>query len=93
LIPLRCDRRISRPFGLLRPGTAFPGGDGTFNGNVLNPNPGGFNPGTNEYTADIESWVGLANGYVDLGKWWCVTPYVGAGLRGVSDRGRPLWCT
>jgi opacity protein-like surface antigen len=38
------------------------------------------NGGTNEYTADIESWVGLVNAYVDLGTWWCVTPYVGGGV-------------
>ena len=36
--------------------------------------------GSNEYTADIESWVGLANAYVDLGTWWCITPYVGGGV-------------
>ena len=36
--------------------------------------------GTNEYTADIESWVGLANAYIDLGTWWCITPYVGGGV-------------
>jgi opacity protein-like surface antigen len=40
--------------------------------------------GTNEYTADIESWVGLANGYIDLGTWWCITPYVGGGV-GFAD--------
>ena len=28
-------------------------------------------------------WLVLANGYVDLGTWWCVTPFVGAGV-GVS---------
>lgn len=39
-----------------------------------------FGPGTNEYTADIESWVGLANMYIDLGTWLCVTPYVGGGV-------------
>jgi opacity protein-like surface antigen len=36
--------------------------------------------GTDEYTADIESWVGLANMYIDLGTWHCVTPYVGGGV-------------
>jgi opacity protein-like surface antigen len=36
--------------------------------------------GTNEYLADVESWVGLANAYVDLGTWWCITPYVGGGV-------------
>ena len=57
----------------------YPGGNGTFDieSNLLDET---FVPGTNEYTADIESWVGFANGYIDLGKWWCVTPYVGGGL-------------
>jgi opacity protein-like surface antigen len=36
--------------------------------------------GTNEYTADIESWVGLFNTYIDLGTWHCVTPYIGGGV-------------
>lgn len=40
----------------------------------------GFDPGTNEYTADIESWLGLANMYIDLGTWYCVTPYIGGGV-------------
>ncbi len=22
----------------------------------------------------------MANGYVDLGTWWCVTPFIGAGI-------------
>jgi opacity protein-like surface antigen len=39
-----------------------------------------FGPASNQYTADIESWVGLANAYVDLGTWWCITPYVGGGV-------------
>lgn len=46
-------------------------------------NNGVFTPpagGTNEYTADIESWVGLFNTYIDLGTWYCVTPYVGGGV-------------
>jgi opacity protein-like surface antigen len=46
-------------------------------GGSFSPELGG---GTNEYTADIESWVGLFNTYVDLGTWHCVTPYVGAGV-------------
>ena len=40
----------------------------------------GFPAGTNEYTADIESWLGLANMYIDLGTWYCVTPYIGGGV-------------
>jgi opacity protein-like surface antigen len=60
----------------------YPGSDGTFNHiDIPDPNPEGlFNPGTNEYTADIESWVGLFNTYIDLGTWYCVTPYIGGGI-------------
>ncbi len=34
-------------------------------------------------TAKKSEWVALANVYVDLGTWWCLTPFVGAGV-GVS---------
>ena len=57
----------------------FPGGNGTFS-RASNDTDGTFFPGTNEYTADIESWVGLWNAYADLGTYWCFTPYVGAGI-------------
>jgi len=40
----------------------------------------GENCGSNEYTADLESWLGLFNAYVDLGTWHGVTPYVGGGI-------------
>jgi opacity protein-like surface antigen len=58
---------------------SYPGSDGF---NRVGPpfDPGAFNPGTNEYTADIESWVGLANAYLDLGTYFCVTPYIGGGV-------------
>jgi opacity protein-like surface antigen len=36
--------------------------------------------GTNEFTADIEGWVGLLNAYVDLGAWCGITPFVGGGV-------------
>lgn len=46
------------------------------------------------YSADISSAVFLANGYVDLGTWWGVTPFVGAGVgytynmfNGLTDSG------
>jgi opacity protein-like surface antigen len=57
----------------------YPGSDGF---NIVGPPfaPGAFNPGTNEYTADIKSWVGLANAYIDIGTWHCITPYVGGGV-------------
>lgn len=35
---------------------------------------------TDEYTFSKSEWLFLANGYVDLGTWWCLTPYVGAGV-------------
>jgi opacity protein-like surface antigen len=36
--------------------------------------------GTNQYTATKHEWLLLANAYVDLGTWWGITPYVGAGI-------------
>jgi opacity protein-like surface antigen len=54
----------------------YPGPDGSFDFF----GPGSNTSGTNEYTADIESWLGLANAYIDLGTWWCITPYVGGGV-------------
>jgi opacity protein-like surface antigen len=36
------------------------------------------------YRADVSSIVGLVNGYVDLGTYWGMTPFVGAGL-GFAD--------
>ncbi|WP_439544378.1 outer membrane protein [Hyphomicrobium sp.] len=38
------------------------------------------NCGTNEYTADLESWLGLVNAYIDLGTFRGITPYVGGGI-------------
>lgn len=43
---------------------------------------------------NVSSAVFMANAYVDLGTWWCLTPYIGAGLgtaynriTGVQDNG------
>jgi opacity protein-like surface antigen len=33
---------------------------------------------------NISSAVFLANGYVDLGTWWCFTPFIGAGVGGFA---------
>src|SRR5258708_6113979 len=44
------------------------------------PGPGGF--GTDTYHATKSEWVVLANGYIDLGTWWCMTPFIGAGVGG-----------
>ena len=32
------------------------------------------------YDADHSAAVFLANAYVDLGTWWCLTPYIGGGV-------------
>jgi opacity protein-like surface antigen len=36
--------------------------------------------GVDNYSASKSEWVFLANAYVDLGTWWCLTPYIGAGI-------------
>ena len=36
--------------------------------------------GVDNYSGSKSEWVFMANAYVDLGTWWCVTPYVGAGV-------------
>jgi opacity protein-like surface antigen len=38
--------------------------------------------GVNTYNATKSEWVVLGNAYVDLGTWWCVTPFIGAGVGG-----------
>ena len=35
---------------------------------------------TDEYRASKSEWLFLANVYADLGTWWCLTPFVGAGV-------------
>jgi opacity protein-like surface antigen len=32
------------------------------------------------YDGNHSAWVGLINAYLDLGTWWCVTPFIGAGV-------------
>jgi opacity protein-like surface antigen len=36
--------------------------------------------GTDAYSATKSELLFLANAYVDLGTWWCVTPFIGAGV-------------
>lgn len=45
-----------------------------------------FATGSNVEAAQIAALTGLVTVYADLGTWWGLTPYVGAGL-GVSDIG------
>ena len=38
--------------------------------------------GVDTYHATKSEWVVLANAYADLGTWWCMTPFIGAGVGG-----------
>jgi opacity protein-like surface antigen len=40
----------------------------------------GVNPRFNNYTAKKSEWLFLANAYLDLGTWWNITPFIGAGI-------------
>ena len=40
----------------------------------------------NFYRGEVSSLVGLINGYVDLGTWYGLTPYVGAGVGFAQNR-------
>ncbi|GGE39190.1 hypothetical protein GCM10007276_15630 [Agaricicola taiwanensis] len=40
----------------------------------------GFGGGTNDYRAKKKEYLFLANAYVDIGTWYGITPYVGAGI-------------
>ena len=57
-------------------------GRANFHGSQFSP-AGVIAPGfaeTDNYSGSKSEWVAMANGYVDLGTWWCVTPFVGAGI-------------
>jgi opacity protein-like surface antigen len=41
---------------------------------------GGTAVGHDDYTASKSEWLFMANAYIDLGTWWCVTPFIGAGI-------------
>jgi opacity protein-like surface antigen len=57
-------------------------GNSNFHGLDLTsfPNGGQTGFGSDIYNAQKSEWLFLANGYVDLGTWWCITPYIGAGI-------------
>jgi opacity protein-like surface antigen len=50
----------------------------TFNGLDLNTFPGGS--GSDTYRAIKSEWLIMGNAYADLGTWWCITPFIGAGV-------------
>ena len=55
-------------------------GNSQFHGTDRITYPGGV--GIDTYNGTKNEWVVLANAYVDLGTWWCVTPFIGAGVGG-----------
>lgn len=46
--------------------------------------PGDIN--VNNYSGSKSEWVVMANAYVDLGTWWCITPFIGAGVGGSYNK-------
>ncbi|HVY00156.1 MAG TPA: outer membrane beta-barrel protein [Pseudorhodoplanes sp.] len=61
--------------GEYRGKTSLHGLDQFLNGSATN---------TNNYSGTKSEWLFLANAYVDLGTWWCITPFIGAGV-GVAN--------
>lgn len=59
-------------------------GNSAFHGYEINTfsNGGVLTNGFNQYTATKSEWLVLGNAYVDLGTWWCITPFIGAGIGG-----------
>ncbi len=50
---------------------------------------GVYNPITGQgdaYQGDLRSWIFLANAYVDLGTWDCLTPFLGVGVGGAYNQ-------
>lgn len=42
--------------------------------------------GNDNYSGSKSEWVVMANAYVDLGTWWCITPFIGAGVGGSYNK-------
>ena len=42
--------------------------------------------GVDNYSANVSSALVLLNAYVDLGTWWCITPFVGVGVGTAYNR-------
>jgi len=59
--------------GEYRANSHFHGQQVDFSGGVTLPD---------DYNASKNELLFLANAYIDLGTWWCVTPYIGAGIGG-----------
>lgn len=62
-------------------GVSYPNMVTNPDGSITYGNPSYANGGcTGNYRAHLDSYDVLVNGYVDLGTWYRVTPYVGAGI-------------
>jgi opacity protein-like surface antigen len=59
-------------------GTAEYRSSAHFHGQQVDQFAGGILP--DDYTASKKEWLFLANAYVDLGTWWSITPFIGAGV-------------
>jgi len=59
-------------------------GNSQFHGTDRITYPGGV--GIDTYHGTKNEWVVLANAYVDLGTWWCITPFIGAGVGGSYNK-------
>jgi opacity protein-like surface antigen len=58
-------------------------GNSNFHGLDLTSFPiggGAVGFGSDVYNAQKSEWLFLANAYADLGTWYCITPYIGAGI-------------
>ena len=55
-------------------------GKSTFRALDTYPAGPGYAAGTNDYIVTKSEWLALANAYLDLGTWWCITPFIGAGI-------------
>ena len=72
--------------GEYRTAAAFKGIVGTqFTGGVNGCLPGSANTCFDTYTGNFSAAVFMANAYLDLGTWWCLTPYVGGGVGAAWD--------
>ena len=70
LAALRCDRRVPEH------------GSSQFSRHLQF----GRRPNIDSYQGFLQSWVVLANAYVDLGTWDCLTPFVGVGIGGAWNK-------
>ena len=67
-------------------------GNSNFNGPIVITGTAGgvLDSGIDNYSASKSEWLVLANAYVDLGTWWCMTPFIGAGVGARAGHDREL---